>query len=335
MNNKPIHMLVDTGNLFYRAMGYGSSGASEQEVVSMTLAAASSIIANCYEMFGASHTMLAFESYSWRRKAFAEYKAGRRQVQQTAKEQEIQRLLYESIDKFREFIETQTNASPIRANLAEGDDIIARWIELHPDVEHVIISTDGDMHQLVRPGVSVYSGMSEKCWTHGDVLISEEKMLKKSPVSFRKWNSSWRRLDVDFDPKWSLYEKIMRGDRSDSIPTAVKKGTRTKVLQEAFNDAEALERLIETVRADLPGSPTVGDLIARNAQLVDLSYRPEEVNQSIDSVVEALRRRDRQSRVGIKYQFFCRDNGMVRAGQLAHKFVRPYSLPVNHVEETE
>ncbi len=330
--SKPIHMLVDTGNLFYRAMGYGQSGASEQEVVSMTLAAASSIIANCFDMFGATHTMLAFESYSWRRSAFPEYKVARRQVQMTAKEEKTQKLLYDSIDKFREFVETQTNASPIRANMAEGDDVIARWIELHPDAEHIVVSTDGDMHQLVGPNVSVYSGMSQKCWTHNGILISEETMLKKTPVSFIKWNSRWRFLEKDFDPKWSLYEKIMRGDRSDSIPTAVKPRTRTKLLAEAYTNPEALEKLIDTVREDLPGKPKVGDLIARNTQLVDLSYRPNEVNQSIDAVVKALRERERQVRIGIKYQFFCRDHGMVRAGQLAQKFARPYSNPVYHEE---
>ena len=326
------HILVDTSNLFFRAMGYGQSGASEQEIVSMTLAAASSIIAKSYEMFDASHTMLAFESFSWRRVAYPEYKSGRRQGQMTAKEEKIQKLLYESIDKFRDFVATQTNASPIRANMAEGDDIIARWIELHPDVEHIVISTDGDMHQLVRPGVSVFSGMTNKCWTHNGVLISEENMLKKTPVSFQKWNSTWRNFDGEFDPKWSLYEKIMRGDRSDSIPTAVKPRTRTTVLREAYSDPEALEKLIDTVREDLPGKPKVGDLIARNTKLVDLSYRPPEVNQSIDAVVKELRDRERQSRIGIKYQFFCRDHGMVRAGQLAHKFARPYSNPVHHEE---
>lgn len=330
--SKPLHILVDTSNLFFRAMGHGQSGATEKEVVSMTLAAASAIIANCYEMFNATHTVLAFESFSWRRKAFPDYKVSRRQVQMTAKEAETQRLLYEAVDKFRDFVQTQTNASPIRANMAEGDDVIARWIELHPDVEHVIISTDGDMHQLVRPGVSAYSGMTQKCWTSNGILISEETMLKKTPVSFKKWNSTWRHLDADFDPKWSLYQKIMRGDRSDSIPTAVKPRTRTKVLLEAYTDPDALDKLLDTVREDLPGKPKVGDLIARNTKLVDLSYRPPEVNASIDAIIEELRQRDRQSRVGIKYQFFCRDHGMVRAGQLAHKFARPYSNPVNHEE---
>ncbi len=330
--SKPVHILVDTGNLSYREIAIGKSGETEQEIVSMTMAGACSFISNAYEMFGASHTMLAFESYSWRRKVFPEYKSARRAIQPTKKEAEVQRLLYEAIDKFRTFVENETNATPIRAELAEGDDIIARWIELHPDAEHVIISTDGDMHQLVRPGVSAFSGQQDKCWTAGGVLASEQKLLRKTPVSFQKWNSTWRLLDQDFDPSWSLFKKIMRGDAGDSVPTAVKPRTRTKLIEAAFQNPDGPEfaALMQTVREDLPGRPLVSDLVKRNAELVDLTYRPSEVNQSIDAVVKSLKERERRPRVGIKFQMFCRDNGMGRAGELAQKFVRPYSLPVNH-----
>lgn len=332
--SKPVHILVDTGNLFYRAIAIGKSGETEEEIVAMTMAGACSIISNAYEMFGASHTMLAFESFSWRRKVFPDYKSSRRAVQQTKKEAEIQRLLYESIDRFKSFVRNETNATPIQAELAEGDDVIARWIELHPDVEHVIVSTDGDMHQLVRPGVSAYSGQQEKCWTHEGVLASEERMLRKTPFSFKKWNSTWRKLDQEFDPNWSLFKKIMRGDPGDSVPTAVKPRTRTKIIEAAFKDPAGPEfaNLMQTVRSDLPDSPTVADLVKRNVELVDLTYRPEEVNTAIDSVVADLRQRERKLRVGIKFQMFCRDNGMTRAGELSQRFVRPYSLPVYHEE---
>jgi 5'-3' exonuclease len=44
----------------------------------------------------------------------------------------------------------------------EADDLIARWIDLHPDQQCVVISTDKDMNQLVSERVSQYNGVTEE-----------------------------------------------------------------------------------------------------------------------------------------------------------------------------
>ena len=36
----------------------------------------------------------------------------------------------------------------------EADDLIAGWVQAHPNDNHVIISTDGDFAQLIAPNVN-------------------------------------------------------------------------------------------------------------------------------------------------------------------------------------
>ena len=116
----------------------------------------------------------------------------------------------------------------------EADDLIAGWVQAHPNDNHVIISTDGDFAQLVAPNCKQYNGVANVTITHegyfndeGSLIIDKKtKEAKPAPL-----------------PDFMLFEKCMRGDTSDNVfsayPGVRKKGTKNKVgLIEAYADKD-------------------------------------------------------------------------------------------------
>jgi 5'-3' exonuclease len=59
----------------------------------------------------------------------------------------------------------KTNVSVLRHERAEADDMIARFIHLHPDATHYILSTDSDYQQLISETVSQYNGVTNELIT--------------------------------------------------------------------------------------------------------------------------------------------------------------------------
>ena len=153
----------------------------------------------------------------------------------------------------------------------EADDLIARWIDKHPDDKHVIISTDKDLNQLVKENVKQYNGVTEQTMTHEGWFDA-----KGNPVIDKKTKAPKSAPDVD----WIIFEKAMRGDPSDNIfsayPGVRTKGTKNKIgLQEAFADRKekgyTWNNLMLTKWVDHDGKEhRVMEDYERNRLLVDL-----------------------------------------------------------------
>ena len=56
----------------------------------------------------------------------------------------------------------RTNCSVMKCDIAEADDIIARFIYKHPNDEHVIVSSDTDFVQLLSENVHQYNGITKE-----------------------------------------------------------------------------------------------------------------------------------------------------------------------------
>ena len=135
-------------------------------------------------------------------------------------------------DEWKEFVTNKTNCSVLHHPDLEADDLIAGWIQAHPNDNHVIISTDGDFAQLIAPNVKQYNGVSNTIITHEGYFDDK----KKQPIIDKKTGKPKRPNRVRM-----LFEKCMRGDTSDNVfsayPGVRTKGTKNKVgLQEAFAD---------------------------------------------------------------------------------------------------
>ena len=114
----------------------------------------------------------------------------------------------------------------------KADDVIARWIALHPQDEHYVISSDTDFVQLLAPNVSQYNGITDELHTVTGIFDAKGRRVQDKKTKTDKMIP---------DPEWLLFEKCMRGDTSDNVfsayPGVREKGTKNRVgLREAFED---------------------------------------------------------------------------------------------------
>jgi 5'-3' exonuclease len=252
--------------------------------------------------------VFALEGRSWRKDHYKPYKANRAVARGKMSETEAEedRLFWETYDSLTKYLTTKTNCSVIRHPEAEADDVIARWIALHPQDEHVIISSDSDFVQLVAPNVRQYNGIT-------DELITLEGYFnaKDQPITDKKTKQP-KTLE---DPQWLLFEKCMRGDTSDNVfsayPGVREKGTKNKVgLREAFADRDrkgySWNNLMLQRWTDHNGEEhRVLDDYERNRTLIDLTAQPDHIKDMVDSAIrEQISHKD-VGQVGIHFMRFC------------------------------
>jgi 5'-3' exonuclease len=119
-------------------------------------------IKKVWSQFDGTHTVFCLEGRSWRKDLYTPYKANRKVTAdaRSAKEVEEDKIFFEVMDNFIEFLRKSTNCSVLKHPNAEADDMIARWIALHPDDLHVVISSDSDFQQLIKPNVMIFNGIA-------------------------------------------------------------------------------------------------------------------------------------------------------------------------------
>ncbi len=217
------HILVDTANTFFRARHAIRGEASEK--IGMAIHITLNSIKKAWNDFDGTHVVFCLEGRSWRKDHYAPYKRNRKELADamTAMEQEENKLFWECYDDFVDFIRTKTNVTVLQNGRCEADDLIARWIDLHPAQQHVIISTDKDLNQLIAPNVRQYNGITE------ETMKVEGYFDKKGNPVIDKKTKDHRKVE---SREWMLFEKAMRGDPSDNIfsafPGVRKKGTKSK-----------------------------------------------------------------------------------------------------------
>ncbi len=325
-------ILVDTANTFFRARHVIRGDADIK--LGMALHITFNSIKKAWQDFGGKHVVFCLEGRSWRKDVYKPYKANRAETRaaMTVKEQEEDKLFWETFDAFKEFIETKTNCTVLRHPQLEADDLIAGFIQSHPNDDHVIISTDSDFHQLISTNVRQYNGVAETLTTHEGIFDKKGKLVidkkTKEPVTAP-------------NPQWLLFEKCMRGDSSDNVfsayPGVRVKGTKNKVgLQEAFEDKDkkgwAWNNLMLQRWTDHEGKEhRVLDDYQRNKQLIDLSAQPENIRQFITETIEAQTSNPKNiSQVGIRLLKFCQLYDMKRIMDSIQGYADPLQAKYPH-----
>lgn len=227
------YLLVDTMNLFFRAKHVGG-GKDINMRVGMAMHIMFNSIKKAWNDFDADHVVFCLEGRSWRKDFYAPYKANRKVIadKRTPREIEDDEIFFEAYEDMLNFFNDKTNCSVIKCGNAEADDLIAMWIQSHPNDQHIILSTDSDFYQLMAPNVKQYNGVQDQTITLEGVFDK-----KGNPVIDKKTGKP-KTLG---DPEFVLFEKCIRGDSSDNVfsayPGARKKGTKNKVgIAEAFED---------------------------------------------------------------------------------------------------
>jgi 5'-3' exonuclease len=277
--------------------------------------------------FKGDHVIFFLEGRSWRKDYYAPYKRQRTEARaaQSPREAEEDRVFWETFDQFKEFITDKTNSTVLQHPKLEADDLIAGWIQSHPDDTHVIISTDGDFAQLIAPNVKQYNGVLQITTTHqgyfdekGKYVVDKKTGLPKGPP----------------EPEWLLFEKCMRGDTSDNIfsayPGVREKGTKNKVgLRDAFADRESKgyswNNMMLQRWTDHEGvEHRVLDDYNRNVQLCDLTAQPEDIKALMKETIENATTADKNIlQVGIRLLKLCSEFDLVKISEQIQSYAEP------------
>lgn len=281
------YLLVDTQNCFHRSINVSSRSMDIWTKVGLALHITLSGLKKMQSMFDPDHVVFAAEGRSWRKDYDPNYKLNRadKAATRTADEKEEMDLMFEMINDFLDFVDTQTNSTLLRANKCEADDFIARWIQTHPDDTHIIISTDTDFRQLLNYNVKQYNPVQELLYTITGVFDSKGELAR---------DKRGEALPVP-DPEFLLFLKCVKGDTSDNVfsayPGARMKSTKKAVgIEEAYADRHAKGYAWNSfmnhnwTRHD-DVEVTVRDMYEHNQILVDLNKQPQDVIDILDAQI--------------------------------------------------
>ena len=328
------YILVDTANTFFRARHVIRGDADIK--VGMAFHITLNSIKKAWQDFNGSHVVFCLEGRSWRKDYYEPYKRNRSDARAalTEKEQEEDKVFWEAFDTFKDFITEKTNCTVLQHKQLEADDLIAGWIQQHPDDDHVIISTDSDFAQLIAPNVKQYNGVQEVTTTHEGYFDG-----KGNPVIDKKTKEE----KPAPDPEWLLFEKCMRGDTSDNVfsayPGVRKKGTKNKVgLLEAFEDKNSKgfnwNNLMLQRWVDHNGEEhRVLDDYERNRQLIDLTAQPDDIKNIIRETIEVQTTNPKNvNQIGIRLMKFCNTWDLQKIADQAQAYAEPLNAKYKVME---
>jgi 5'-3' exonuclease len=300
------YALIDTANTFFRAKHVASRNSDTFEKIGMalhlTLASTNQIV----RKFGVDHVVFCLEGRSWRKDFYEPYKKNRivDAMSVTEAEKEENEMFWETYSTFTQFLQEKTNCSVLRNSTAEADDLIARFIHLHPNDTHFIISSDTDYLQLVNDSVHQYNGVTNE-------LITPSGYFKENGKPVLDKEKKPKLLE---DPEYILFKKIIRGDGTDNVfsayPGVREVGSKNKVgIKEAFEDRHKQgfnynNFMLQSWLDHNDVQHKVLDDYKRNRTLIDLKAQPDNIKESVDATIREGVRVTTTPQVGINLMKF-------------------------------
>lgn len=319
------YALIDTANTFFRARHVASRNSDLSEKIGMALHLTLASVNQAVRKYGIDHVVFCLEGKSWRKAVYEPYKKNRivDAMSVTEAEKEESEMFWDTYAKFTQYISEKTNVTVLRHERAEADDMIARFIHLHPNDTHYIISTDGDYAQLISETVNQYNGVTNE-------LITLKGYFKENgkPVLDKKTKEP-KLLE---DPEYGLFKKIIRGDAGDNVftayPRAPEKGSKNRVgIREAFEDRDKqgfaynnfmLQRWVDHNDQE----QVVRDCYNRNKMLIDLKAQPDDIKQAVDQRIKESVRVNTVPQVGIHFMKFCGKYELTKISEQAETYAK-------------
>jgi hypothetical protein len=324
------YALIDTANTFFRARHIASRNSDTWEKIGMALHLTFASVNMVVRNHGIDHVVFCLEGRSWRKDVYEPYKKNRvvDQMSITEAEKEENEMFWDTYEKFTTYLKEKTNVSVIRHERAEADDLIARFIHLHPNDTHYIVSSDTDYIQLINSNVYQYNGVSNE-------LITLEGYFKDNgkPVLDKK-TKEHKLLE---DPQYLLFKKIIRGDGGDNVfsayPGAREKGSKNTVgIMEAFEDRNKqgfkwnnfmLQRWVD--HNDI--EHRVRDDYERNRMLIDLTAQPQDIKDQVDQRIRETVRITTTPQVGVHFMKFCGKYELNKISENAEAYAKWLNSP--------
>jgi len=255
------YMILDCGNFLWRNR-YAQRGkqGTPEELNAFSVHTALWSLKGFYYKHKPDKIVMAFDQRPyWRSVLLPMYKARRDEI----KKDDVGLADYQkTVVEFRDLVQKHSSIICLQHVTCEADDWIGRWVQTHPESEHIIISNDRDFHQLHKfPGVKQYNPMKQGSW-----------------------------VEVE-DPDFALFEKCIRGETSptsDNIPSAYP-GIFRKRLLKAWDDPYEMNSIMMHEIPDITNDgklTKVKDLYERNKKLMDLSAQPSEIIDIMDKQIK-------------------------------------------------
>jgi 5'-3' exonuclease len=325
------YALIDTANTFFRARHVASRNTDPEEKAAFALHLTLSSINQAVRLYNIDHVVVCLEGRSFRKAMYAPYKKNRvvDEKSQTEAEIEENRMFWQTYESLTDYFKDRTNITVLRHEEAEADDMIARFIALHPSDNHWIISTDQDYIQCLNERVHIFNGVEghrislDGYWKeNGKPVIDKKTKVQKV---------------LEGTPEYLLWRKICRGDSSDNIfpayPGVREKGTKNKIgIKEAFEDRDkmgfAYNNFMLQKFVDHEGlEHRVREDFQRNRALIDLTAQPEDMKQKFDQRIRESVRVTTTPQVGVHFLRFCGKYKLEKLSQNAETFSKWLNAP--------
>ena len=161
-------------------------------------------LANYITALNIDEPIICLEHKSWRKDIYPLYKENRKEAKE---KDEMLEIFFEARSIVIDFLKKYTNIKIIQVEGAEGDDIIAVLTQyLYKNNKITIISNDRDFHQLLRfKNVRIF-----------DTIKKNYKLARFDKVEY--------------------YEKLIKGDAGDNIPSAYPRIKKELIESIAINE---------------------------------------------------------------------------------------------------
>ena len=302
------YLIIDTANCFFRARHSVHRSTTSEEKIGFAIHVTLASVNKAWRDQKADHVVFCLEGRSWRKDYYEPYKKNRAVARAalTEAEAEEDKLFWEAFDSLKTFLSEKTNCTVLQNPVLEADDLVAGWIQNHPNDKHVIVSSDTDFYQLLASNVQQYNGITDELHTLDGIFD------KKGKLVIDKKTKEPKKIP---DPAFILFEKCMRGDPSDNIfsayPGVRTKGTKNKVgLLEAYADMGKKgfnwNNLMLQRWTDHNGvEHKVLDDYIRNCTLVDLRAQPPHIKEVINETISSKSIKLNRPMVGSQFLKFC------------------------------
>jgi hypothetical protein len=325
------YLIVDTANTFFRARHAAHRQSDTWDRLGFAIHVTLGSVNKAWRDQKADHVVFCLEGRSWRKDYYEPYKKNRAVARAalTEAEAEEDRLFWETFDAVKTYLSEKTNCTVLRHEHLEADDLVAGWIQSHPEDHHTVVSSDSDFHQLLADNVNQYNGISDELHTIQGIFDKKGK-----PVIDKKTKQP-KQIP---DPSWILFEKCMRGDPTDNVFSAFP-GVRKTKLEEAYTDRNnkgfAWNNLMLQSWTDHDSvEHKVLNDYHRNQTLVDLSAQPEHVKVWIAETIAENSKTLNRSMIGAHFLKFCGKYDLVKLSDQSNSFAEFLSASYPAVEAT-
>lgn len=325
------YILIDTYNLFFRAM-YTINDPDMEMCKGMCLHTMINMIKKACDKFKPDCLIACRDGYgTWRKDVYPQYKANRVEKLNELTPYEIERnekLKDVFENTFLKFIDEKTNIPLLGFKNIEADDIIAHFIEQHPNDVVIILSTDNDFVQLLTDNVFIYNSMEDRIISNKCVINAENKkpihfVLKEGKISVPKEQPQVIEQLIPMEDwvDYALFMKCIRGDKSDNIfsayPGVREKSTKNKVgIRDAFldmhNQGYNWNCFMKSTWTDPFGEThTVEEEYLKNKQIIDLKCLPNDLKEQLNTYINEKLNEQPKSCVGINLIRFLKEWNLV------------------------